>query len=211
MDDWIRSIVNTIVGPLRPLVDAVTKRVSSIWSVLTSFLTNVRHQWSNLRGRISTWVDQQIRHAQSVATTLKWIVLTYIPRKLGQLAASVKAWTADLIAKAEAKAKSLFDGLMKWAADRLASLLGLLGALRTWAIAQVNGLLDSVSQLFKRVFGTLGTPERLAAWAIDAIVSAAIKWGESNLHKIEALIASKRTLIWKMVISVIEDVLHDIL
>lgn len=211
MEDWIASAVNTLLGPLRAGVDAITKRVATVWSVITTFLTAVRKQVASIRAGVASWADRQLAHARAVATTLKWIVTTYIPRKLDQLATAIRTWTADLIVKAEVKARSLFDGLMQWATDRLKSLLGLLDSLRTWAITQVNGLLDTVGRIAKLVFGPLANPERLAAWAIDAIVSAAIKWGETNLHRLEALLAAKRDFIWKLVITVIEDVLHDIL
>jgi hypothetical protein len=196
---------------LRGAVDAVTKRVASVWSVITGFLTSVRRSWQDLRTRVTNWATIQIRHAQAVALTLKWLVFTWLPRQLGKLANEVKAWAAELIAKAEAKAKSLFDGVLSWATRQLQGLLGLLDTLRTWAIKQIGGLLDTVSRLAKQVFGVLSTPERLVEWIIEAMVSSLIRWGERNLHRIEALIAAKRAVIWRIAITIIEDVLHAII
>lgn len=211
MEDWIRSLVNSATAPFRGLIDAASKRIAAVWSTISGFLSNVRRQWQNLRARVTSWATIQIRHAQAVALTLKWFVFTYVPRKLGQLAVSLRTWTADLISTAEAKAKGLFDGLQQWAVGKLRGLLGLLDTLRTWAMSQIGGLLDTVGRIGRQVFGVLSTPERLAAWIIDAMISALIKWAEQNAHRVESLIAAKRQTIWRLVITVIEDVLHDIL
>jgi hypothetical protein len=175
------------------------------------FLTSVRVQWQALRGRVSIWVNAQIRHAASVALTLKWFVVTYLPRQLGLLAASVKAWTADLLARLEAKAVSLFNSVMKWAGEQIQKALGLLSNLRTWAVSQISSLFDIVGRLAKQVFGVLSTPERLADWIVSAMWDSLVKFAKANTHRVEALIVSQRATIWRMVISVIEEVMTELL
>ena len=211
MEDWLRSIANAAVGPLRKIVAGVSARLTSIWSVISVFLGMVRVEWQNLRQRASDWIDSQIRHAVAVATTLKWLVLTYIPGLLNQLAISVRVWVSDLISKAENKARSLFDGAINWAATHIQGALNALNTLRTWAIKQVNAILDPLARIGKMVFGVLSTPERIATWIVGAMVGKLMDYARTNAHRIESYVVAHRAVIWRMVISVLEDVLSELL
>lgn len=211
MDDWLRSIVNTALGPLKTLVAGISKRLTSLWSVISTFLGLVRTEWRKLRSTVTGWIDAQIRHAVAVATTLKWLTFTYLPRKLGALAASVQAWALEQLSRLESRAVSLFDGAISWAATHIQGALNAISSLRSWAIGQFNALFDPVSKMAKLVFGFLTDPRKLAEWAVGAIVDALVGFAKSNTHRLEALLVSQRAVIWRLVMSVVEDILSELL
>jgi hypothetical protein len=211
VDSWLRSLANLVPAPLRNFATGLIARISSVWTVITGFLATVRTQWQNLRRRVGDWVDAQLRHALAVATTLKWIVLTYIPRQLGDLARSVRTWTADLISKLESKAVSLFNTAVQWASTHIQGVLNSLSVLRNWAIGQVNAILDPLGRIAKMVFGVLSTPERLADWIVGAMAGRLMDYAKANAHRVESFVVSQRAVIWRIVISVIEDVFTELL
>lgn len=211
MEGYLRGLVDLAVGPLRKLVSGVSARLASIWSVITVFLGMVRTQWQNLRLRAGAWVDSQIRHAVAVATTLKWLVLTYIPGLLNSLAISVRTWVSDLISKVENKALSLFNTAINWAGTHIQGALNALSTLRTWALGQINAILDPLGRMAKMVFGVLSTPEKLAGWIVTAMAGKLMDYARANAHKIESFVVANRASIWRMVMAVLEDVLSELL
>jgi fluoride ion exporter CrcB/FEX len=211
MPDWIRSIFNDLAAPIRTLINALGKRVTSVWSVITGFLGSVRGKWRTLRANVTSWVDAQIRHAQAIATTLKWIVTVWVPRKISQEAAAIRTWTANLIARAVNGALALIHDLQQWATTELTKLLASLGKLRDWVIGQFNALIDLTNRMAKMVFGVLATPERLAAWIVGAMFTALLRYALLNAERIGLVMWKRRDAIVRGAMHIIEDVLTQVL
>lgn len=184
MDSYLRALVNSATAPIRALVNAVRARLSSIWGIIVGFFMSVRREEITLRSRVSDWVHAQILHARAVATTLKWIVTVYIPRKVSQEASSIRTWTSGLISDAKALAAQGLSELKTLALDGLAVLHVGLSDLRTWATSLFGPIVTLLNRLASQVFGVLSTPERLAQWIVVAMARALVSFLIDNFDPI---------------------------
>lgn len=211
MPGWIADLVNSAVGGVRAVVDAVAARLASIWHVLIGFFALVQQRWRSLRTNVTSFVAQQIRHAAAVATTLKWLATVWVPRKIAAEVAKVRAWASSLIAQSVSLAKSLVNNLTRWAVEQFAKAIAAITSLRDWAIRQVNGLIGDVARIGRLVFSLLSSPERLALWLVGAMWSALVHYTLDNLHRVAVIAYSRRRQLWEETMHLIESIIADIL
>ena len=211
MPAWLSALLRFAIGPIAGPIRAIVTAISTVWNTVTGFFTSCGRVFNSLRIRAQNWIRAQIAHAEAVFTTLKWIITTYVPRIGAAIAAQVRAWTAQLIDDAENLARGLVDVLSRFTQAALGALTNALTALRSWALAQVAALVSAVNRLLGQVFGILGTPERLALWAIDAIMHAGLKWVSSHIDALTAYLWSRRAGVFTAFNNVAEELFSKIL
>lgn len=187
MTDFINGLIAFALRPLRELSNAIIDRLSALWSSVTNFFTRVRNSFTGWIGSASSWVSMQIYHAAATLTTLRWLIFTYVPRRLGDLAASIVAWTMARISDAIDYAIGQLNAFRDWIIDRVNEVIGLLVEFRNWTFARIAEARANIKTLFDHVFGVLGSPQRLANWIVGAMATAllgyildnAVPWGRA--------------------------------
>lgn len=211
MEDYIRGLVNSALGNLRSLINGVSSRVLTVWNTVINFFRKVGAAETTLRNRVTNWVLAQIRHAQAIATTLRWLALTFIPRKISQAITAVRTWTSSLIADARNLATSLVNDLRKAVNAAVAELHKLWSDFTSWTRDQVNKLVTLTNQMAKLVFGVLSTPERLAGWIVAPMFGALMKYALAHADSIAAYVWSKRKNAFLIGTDLLEHILMKLL
>lgn len=211
MEDFLKDLIDSATRPIRTLVDSIVKRLTSIWSVVTGFFGRVRAGLISLRARAQGWVLAQVRHALAVLTTLRWIIVTFIPRKLGDLARSIVAWTLAGIDTVATLARSLVDTLRRWAGAAIDAVRATLRDLAAWATRQLGELAAAVTRLLGHVFGPLANPQRLVAWIIGPLIPALIGWALDNAARLGRVFWAQRARLTLATLDLLEDLIARII
>jgi hypothetical protein len=211
VEDWIRSLIAQGVRSVTGLAQATARRLTSVWSVITAFFVRVATAATTVRARILGLFAAMARHAAATLTTLRWIILTYVPRRLAQAAADLRTWTANLIRTTVNAVRALVDQLASWARARVAELLGALDALRRWALDRVALLADRVNRLLDRVFGLWATPSRLAAWLVGAMFGALLRFAVDNAVRVGRALWAARARVALDGLHLVEDIITRII
>lgn len=211
MFSYIQGLVDSATSKVRGDISNVASRLTSIWSVITGFFATVGRAETTLRTRVTAWVDAQVRHATAVATTLKWLAIVYVPRKIAQESAAIRQWAGGLIDDAEKIAATALADLRRWADDAVAGLRGDLGDLRSWATSLFAGVVTRLGKLEAIVFGVLSTPERIATYIGTAMVSWLMKYLMANIEPIIDYVYRNRAPLYQRSTTMLEDILEKIL
>lgn len=211
MPDWIQSLIDSGIASIRDLANATASRLTSVWGVITGFFTSVGRAETLLRTRVTAWVAAQIRHAQSVALTLKWLTLTYLPRKIAQAVTALRTWTGNLIQQVRNEAASLIADLRRWAVSALNALISDVTKLRNWALAQFNAAVARLAKIEHVVFGVLSTPERIVAYIGTAMASWLLKYVMDHLDAILEYIWRNRKPFYTRGTAILEDIISKLI
>lgn len=174
MEDFIRDLILDAVKPVRALVDSIRARLAAIYTAFTNALARVRAAFGRWVDRARAWATAQARHAVATALRLRWFVTTEIPRRLGQLADSIRAWTREHVAAAAAAIRAALGEVREWAAARLSDALSALVQLRDWAGRKIAEIWSDLTRVLTLVGALLTSPERLARWAAAAMLGALV-------------------------------------
>lgn len=211
MPTWISIILKFALGPLSGPLSAIANALNTLWSIVTGFFSSCRTVFTTLRTRAQAWISAQLAHAAAVLTTLKWIITTYVPRVGAAIAAQIRAWTSDLINGAVNLARALVDQVKRVFTALINDVKAAAQAFANWVRQQVGNLLTAVNQLLQRVFGLLGTPERLALWAVDAIMHAGLRWVTNHLEAIVGYVWARRRPYYQHFANLTEELFSKLL
>lgn len=211
MPTWISIILKFALGPFGEPLRAIANAINTLWSIVTGFFASCRTVFTTLRTRAQAWIAAQLAHAAAVLTTLKWIITTYVPRIGAAIAAQIRAWTSDLVNAAENLARALVDQAKRAFTALINDVKAAATAFASWVRQQVGNLLTAVTLLAQRVFGLLGTPERLALWAVDAIMHAGLRWVTAHLEAIVAYVWARRRPYYSQFAHLTEDLFSKLL
>ncbi len=174
MEDFIRDLILDAVRPIRELVDSVRARLAAIYSALTNALARVRAAFGRWVDRARAWATAQARHAVATALRLRWFVATEIPRRLGQLAESIRAWTREHVTAVATLIRTALGEVRDWAAQRLRDALNALVQLKDYATLKISEIWRDLTRVRDLVGALLTSPERLARWVAGAMLGALV-------------------------------------
>ena len=211
MPDWLKSALQWAIGPVRDAVTALTARLTSIWQVATGFFSLCRTAFTRLRSKVQGWISAQWQHAVQVFTTLKWIITTYVPRIGAKIAGEVRTWASNLIGGVAQWARTTFDSVIRWTSNLVGTVANRLASFVSWVLDQIGNLVADVRRLVTQVFGVLGTPERLAIWAGEAIAHWVLKFVVDHLEAITRYLWARRAALFVRFTDMTEEIISHLL
>ena len=211
MDDFLNGLVALIPNPLKGAAQAIVSRLLTIWHSVTDFWARVRGGWQRLRNANFALGLSQLRHLYALAVTLRWFATVYVPRQADLFANAVRTEARALFNQAVAGARAELSAVNGFLSSRLSAGLQALSDWARWTLTSVQGLQADARRLLDHVFGPLGSPQRLAAWAIGAIIDAALGWFEDNAVRIGRRLVAQRTQIFLSGLDKAEDIVSRIL
>lgn len=211
MEAFIAGLIAAALSPVRKVVDAVEQRLSAIYNHFTDALGRARNGFVYWVGKGRAWASATVRHALAVATVLRWLVLVAIPRWLDQRVDDVTGWARSRLAELRQLAQAWVTQAIEWARARIAEGVAELARLRDWAIGQIASLAADARRLVDRVFGVLGTPERVVAWILGALVTALVEYALDNAVRVAALAYRNRDAVMARSIDLAEDLIDRVM
>lgn len=206
MWDWIYSLINDAVLPLRILVNSVAARIASIWGTITNTIA----RW---RGKAQVWVTNMVallpatlRQGLAVLLVLRYILFVAAPRMAAEAFNGAVAWATQRLGELGAWAASELAALRTWAGEQLDGLLAFANRIVAWAHARLVDLETAVGRLIDHVFGPLGTPERLVAWILAPLIEAVTSWVLDNIDALAAAAFRRRTTLEHQAVAITERI-----
>lgn len=176
MKKWIYALVGLLPFPLDKGARWIADRIYSPWIDGVHFA-----KW--IKGGVARWRDKYLFMLDGLRTfylesfvTLRWIIITEIPRRLTALGNAVIGHLTSLVNSIANGIISLVSNLRKWAEARVNSIVAFINDLVDWISSAINSIRDGLSKLLDRVFNVWATPGRLAQWIIGAL------WGVFLAH-----------------------------
>lgn len=211
MESWILGLISAALSPVRVLAQEAADRIRGVYTAFTNALGRVR-------GAVGHWVDvgrgwanAQIRHATTVATRLRWFLIVALPQWAEETLQWAVRWAGDRINAAVALAQDLVGALRTWALNRVAEIIASLVAVRDYFLARVAEIRLDVHQLLDRVFGTLGTPERAAAWLLGPLIGLLVAWWWDHVEDLAELAWRRRRQLETRALAVVDGIIERIL
>lgn len=211
MEDWIKDLIRAATRPIRDIANAAAQRIGAVYQAFINVFARTRNaftRWVNL-GR--AWATAQARHALATLNKLRWLLTVEIPRRAAAAARSIEAWTRERIAAAVASVRAEATRLGAWIVDQLSGLLRALSQVRDWATGQVARLWADLIRTRDRVFGALGTPERLVTWILAAMAAALFRLVVDNLDRYADYAWRNRANLEDQALSLTERILDRIM
>ena len=211
MEAWIQGLVLAALGPIRQLAQAATDRISGVYNAFTGALGRIRGaagHWVTV-GR--TWATAQVSHALAVATRLRWLAVVALPQAVARAVDTASRWAAEQIRAVIDQAVSLVSQLRTWAIARLTDVAAVLTAVRDYFLGKVAELRADTNRLFDRVFGPLGTPERLARWILAPLIGLLVGWAMDNIETLAVLAFRRRQVLERQTLTIVERIIDGIL
>ena len=187
MISWILQLLaqagNTVAG----VANAATARILAVWNNILTFFLRVKGAVVGARAAILAWLGAHIGLAISTITTLKWLITTFVPNQIRALQSTLITWAARQIAATLATERALVAQLQAWALTQLVALAKGINALQSWAVTQFASAVARLTRIESYLFGALATPERIAAYIVDAMARALGRWALNNAVRVGRL------------------------
>jgi hypothetical protein len=184
MEGWLRAIVAVAIGPVRELANAVSSRLSGIWSTIGRVFGGIRSAWGRLRARALAFLIKTRDALGEAYFTLRWLIFVRIPALLRNAKRELTEWVSQGIRWLGTELRKLIATLDKWAKHAVAAVTNSLRAFRDWALGKINALIADAARLVRRVFGDWSSPAKLAEWLVGALWGAFLRLVYSQRDRI---------------------------
>jgi hypothetical protein len=209
--NWINGIIGDAASGLAGLASSVAARIVALYNLVVGFWTTVRNTVIRMRDFVNNFLASIINTAAKIFLTIKWILVTVLPREINGLLNIVISYVTGRLA-------SLFNTLMNaitivktFFNQLIAHLTARLESVILWAAQHIDDILHRLHLVEIMVFGVLATPLRLVGWILDTLVTALWHWVlDHALALLRALWGARTTVILEGV-NFIEDILTRIL
>lgn len=184
MEAWLRGLLLGIPQPLRGGAELIFTAIIRVFQwTLGLGRRAVAGWWEILAGatRLAMGLGGFVADTYDI---LRWLILIRIPQWANWAINTTVHWAADRFRWLEGVARGLVAGLQRLVLNLLKGLADALTTFRAWTLGRLADILSTVRILVAHALGTLGRPERLAAWAIGAIWTA---WWRYAWHHIDAI------------------------
>lgn len=198
-------------NPIDSLVGSIEARIASVWDTATGFWVRVGREWGTLRTYGQSLVKIGLQHAASTLLTLTYIVAVAIPRTAAQGLLTAVREARALAASAYQAGRADLVTVRDWLKSLVDQALAQVYTLGRWVTGEVNALRANTARVMDRIFGAWATPERLVAWAIDAIVDGLIGWTQDNAVRLGKRLVAARIQIMLTSLHLFEDIVSRIL
>lgn len=176
MRAWIYALIDILPWPINKGARWIADRIWGIFADGIRFTKWIRGGMVHWTQRASNFLRGLRQVLGETYTTLKWIIVTRIPAVAKKVFDDATKWALGRIDWVWLNLKGVIADVERFLKGQLANLRDWANKAVDWLTKHVNSLLSNVAKLIDRVFNVLGTPARLAEWAIGAITSAFLKY-----------------------------------
>lgn len=211
MESWIKSLIALALSPVRILAQGAADRIAAVYGAFTNALGRIRVGFATWTQKGATWVVGQVRYALAVAVYLRWLARIELPRIVRQGLADATRWAGDRVAWALALVRTEIASVRDWLIARIHDAVTLVSSLRTWTQARIDEIRTAVRALLDRVFGPLGTPERLATWILAPLIGALVAWALDHAEELAEMAWRRRRFIETRAVDITTRIIDRIL
>lgn len=180
MYDWIAQLIAAAVGPVSAVATAAADRIASVYSAFTGALGRVRGQFARWVTTGARWESSAIRFASVTYTVLHWLYVSYVPASIRSAVDDVTTYVLRQVAALAARMEHSLASLQGWTLDLVSDARRALLQVINTALDQLASAVRRIDRVEDRVFGVLGSPERLAAWILAPLLALVLQWALDN-------------------------------
>jgi len=168
--DWIYGFLSHLPGFLKTPLRSVADRVFSILDDGVTFALWIKSGVSYWFTRAITLASILVNLGAEAATTVIWIVKTFIPQRIAFAIDTVKKWATPFINAALNTAKSLINTLRTFVIAQINTVLSLLNKAQAFLLGKINSIIDKLKKTVDVWFDRLTHPDKMAIWLAGALV-----------------------------------------
>jgi len=191
VEQWIAALISFATAPLRDIIDAISERISWVYSLIVRVLSSVKNAHARLFDAVANfrnWIEWAIGEG---FLTARWIITIRIPKMIGNLLATVTKWTANELIKLNNAVRALISALDRWARLAVAALIKDVSSLKKWIVDQINAILNTLVRVRDIVYMLLIQPKRLATWLVGAMAEELWSYANKNADRIALWMRAK--------------------
>ena len=176
MKEWIYALVSLLPWPLDKGARWIADRIFNVFADGVRFAKWIRagvDQWASKMNTLLVGLREVLGETFQ---TLKWIIVTEIPRRVLVAVRTVTQHAAALVDSMRAALLGLINNVRRFAELGINTAKAAIASLLDWTVARVASLTSNVRALLDRVFSLWGTPARLASWLIAALWTAGLAY-----------------------------------
>lgn len=211
MYDWIYSLVASSVAGVKKLADAAIERIAWLYTIVVTIGLNVRSGWNSLRGIYRLFADKIGSVTLNIYLTFYWLIWIRLPQVVTSAEARIFEWSSDLISTSINGVVALINAVVNWARNEILDVIKTAREFRDWITGIASDLWLQLAEVRATVFDLLTSPERLAKWAIGAILRELLTFIDEHADQIGEIIR-RRSLYYAGRVAVrIEDVISRLI
>lgn len=211
MEAWLRLIISVAPSVASSLAKFVSDRLVALYNWVNGGLGKMRTGW----GAIATWFPHLrgaiYNIAKEILTTIKWLMTVWIPGRISVAINNLRTLLTRAIDAARRELAALVSVLRAWAITQLNNITNALSTFRKWISDRVDATIATLNRVRDIVNMLLTSPERLAKWAIAAIVRELYSYVDSNFDRIMLWIQRRSVAYTVSAVKRIEDVIARLL
>lgn len=211
MDEWIRDLVDSATRGLRVLVDAVWERIAWVVSFIVGILVTLKNAWGIGLNGARHGLTKLVSVADEAYKTLYWLARVRIPQAVSAAKSEVVSWATTQVNNARTYAKALVLDITRWITDRLREARAFVDTLTNWISGKLAELFDTTGRTSRLVFSLLTSPQRMATWLIDAMVSESLRYLNRNADRLFTFVRHRTIYYTLQFADRIEDQLRRLL
>ncbi len=180
MWDYINSLIERAVGPVRRLADEVRDRILALYSTLTTVMGNLGHKFGALANMVSWWRWVIRRQATEIFNTFRYVFLIAIPRAIATGVDEVRRWVSSTVDSVRREARALLDALGRVLTAAINRALSWLDSLQRWAQSQVSAITSWLSWFRNTILPRLTDPAKMAEWSAGAMLGPLMRYVDAH-------------------------------
>lgn len=184
LKDWVRDRIADARNILSGAIDAVQRALGLALDTIARVFRGIAGSMNylvNAAKHARNWVTWAIGETYG---TLKWLIITEIPRRAKQWADWALKQARALSDWVYIQAKTLISNLDKWARQTIKTLNDWARAAVKWVTDRANWLWDQWTTFVRDVLPRLVSPSRLIDWLWAATVTKFWRWLPTQADRI---------------------------
>lgn len=184
MREWIYALANVLPWPVNKGARWLADRIFGVFSDGVKFARWLKGGFHSLWASGKNFLLAKREWLLETVVTFQWLVLQRIPKIARDTLNGAIKWATARIDWLHSLLRGTIDTLERWAKNAINALKSALSAFQNWATGLINALRSNVTRLLDRVFGILGTPQRMAEWLIGALWTVFLRFLFQNRERI---------------------------
>lgn len=184
MEEWVRDLISRATRGIKELAEAAWERFAWIHGFILSVLNGIKSAFGYFVNGAIHQLNKALSFAKEVYTTLRWVIITRIPQAVSAATTSITKWALGQIRAARDYAKGLYDTVIRWSVDRIREIGNTISNVRQWVSDRLTELYNLARKTGELVFTLLTSPQRMARWLVEAMVSELFRHIDRNADRI---------------------------
>jgi hypothetical protein len=182
--DWIYSFIKYVPSPFGGPARWIADRVYGIFDDGVKFARWIGKGAATMAARGVVYLALALSFAYETATTLQWLALTEIPRRITGAINTVKQWVAPLVDGIRNTLQHAISALTDWAQKRIAEIINAANSLKAWSLGKINWIQDYLNNTVGKWYERLTSPTKFAEWILGALINALLRYLYVNRDKL---------------------------